>query len=92
MTSDMLGEERSPWGQGFTPVLPIPSHLGLCTMVTFSIWPIVPALLVCLTAHYIKTMMCCRKCMKTSETLVYVEFPTKLYNLSLFFETSFLLM
>ena len=46
MTSDMLGEEMSPWGEVCVfPVLPVVRPLGISALVTFCTWPIVLALL-----------------------------------------------
>lgn len=46
MTSDMLEEERFPWGEVFVfSVLPFDRHLGLSALLIFRTWPITLALL-----------------------------------------------
>lgn len=42
MTSNMLGEERSLWGQGPTLQLSVARHPVLSALVTFCTWPVVP--------------------------------------------------
>ena len=46
MTSNMLGEERSPWGEVLVfLVLLVGRYLGLSALVTSRTWPTVRALL-----------------------------------------------